>query len=638
MDDEPMWAADRVVAPTLSSAITTPETANEFAIKGNHLTLVKGNQFDCRTKIDPHKHIYEFLGICDMFKYRDTDNEAIRLMMFPLSLTGEAKKWLDKLNEETWDELRTVFNSRFFHPALFDRLLEEIRAFSQHKNESLTDAWLRMKEMIKNCHGHNLSKGNIIKIFNHGLNEITQEVLNVTTGGIFLYKTPNQAYQLLEDKVLLKLDWAKNQKTKSSLKKTIAFATEADNYQASIQNLETKFDRLADKQSGRPSGSLPSNTQPNPKGSSSQPYQPHQVSDKDKTGLGYKAASPTVEGFVNSSKILEKQENKSDKGNHEVFPPFTGNYMPSKHDLRLIDEHFESESVDVLLFHQVMVNTAKGKVVVNVVKGNGFNGVKASACWEWRPKKNVLDHVSKHNNASMTLERLYYIDAQGRSKLGSTNSDDEDEEPTPQPKLTNPKPVKETPILKPYKPKTPYPQRLRKDKMEAQYGKFLDLIRVVGINHCKDANLVFNWEKCHFMVNEGIVLGHKVSSAGLEVDKEKIKVISKLPPPTNMKDKKGTENVVADHLTRIDNDETSDDSEVDDNFPGETLIEIKTKDEPWFADFANYLVGDIVPKGMTYQQKNKLFFDLKHYFWEEPYLFKVCSDGMIRRCISGLET
>ncbi|GKA28041.1 reverse transcriptase domain-containing protein [Tanacetum coccineum] len=94
-----------------------------------------------------------------------------------------------------------------------------------------------------------------------------------------------------------------------------------------------------------------------------------------------------------------------------------------------------------------------------------------------------------------------------------------------------------------------------------------------------------------------------------------------------IKDRKGTENVAADHLSRLENDETSDDSEVDDNFPGETLMEINTKDEPWFADFANYLVGNIIPKGMTYQQKNKFFSDLKHYFWEEPYLFKVCSDG-----------
>ncbi|GJU38067.1 reverse transcriptase domain-containing protein [Tanacetum coccineum] len=53
---------------------------------------------------------------------------------------------------------------------------------------------------------------------------------------------------------------------------------------------------------------------------------------------------------------------------------------------------------------------------------------------------------------------------------------------------------------------------------------------------CKDAHLVLNWEKCHFMVKEGIVLGHKVSGAGLEVDKAKINVILELPPPTNIKD------------------------------------------------------------------------------------------------------
>ncbi|GJY36385.1 hypothetical protein Tco_0421763 [Tanacetum coccineum] len=92
------------------------------------------------------------------------------------------------------------------------------------------------------------------------------------------------------------------------------------------------------------------------------------------------------------------------------------------------------------------------------------------------------------------------------------------------------------------------------------------------------------------------------------------------------------------HPYSIDNNESSDHSEVDDNFSGETLMEIDTRNEPWFTDFANYLVGDIIPKGMTYQQKNKFFSDLKHYFWEEPYLFKLCSDGMIRRCVSGPET
>ncbi|GJS72591.1 hypothetical protein Tco_0705432 [Tanacetum coccineum] len=62
------------------------------------------------------------------------------------------------------------------------------------------------------------------------------------------------------------------------------------------------------------------------------------------------------------------------------------------------------------------------------------------------------------------------------SSVFQCSDDEEDEEPTPQPKT---KPVKETPLPKPYKPKIPYPQRLRKEKMEAQYRKFLDMIRAV---------------------------------------------------------------------------------------------------------------------------------------------------------------
>ncbi|GKC86720.1 reverse transcriptase domain-containing protein, partial [Tanacetum coccineum] len=55
------------------------------------------------------------------------------------------------------------------------------------------------------------------------------------------------------------------------------------------------------------------------------------------------------------------------------------------------------------------------------------------------------------------------------------------------------------------------------------------------LKRCEDTNLVLNWEKCHFMVKEGIVLGHKISKSRIEVDREKVDVIAKLPPPTSVK-------------------------------------------------------------------------------------------------------
>nr|GEY26044.1 putative ribonuclease H-like domain-containing protein [Tanacetum cinerariifolium] len=76
-----------------------------------------------------------------------------------------------------------------------------------------------------------------------------------------------------------------------------------------------------------------------------------QVSDKDKTRLGYKAASPALENFVNSSKMIENQENvrsRSDKGYHAVPPHYIGNFIPPKPDLMFIDEQVESESVNVV--------------------------------------------------------------------------------------------------------------------------------------------------------------------------------------------------------------------------------------------------------------------------------------------------
>nr|GEX80341.1 reverse transcriptase domain-containing protein [Tanacetum cinerariifolium] len=296
------------------------------------------------------------------------------------------------------------------------------------------------------------------------------------------------------------------------------------------------------------------------------------------------------------------------------------------------------------------------------------------------------------------------------------------------------------------------------------------------LKRCEDTNLCLNWEKSHFMVKEGIVVGHKISKNGIEVDKAKVDVISKLPHPTAVKgirsflghvgfyrrkltkapilitpdwdlvfelmcnasdfaigallgkrqekhfrpihyasktmteaesnytttkkemlavvyafeklwsyliknksivytdhsalkyffakkdskarllrwvlllqeftfkviNTKGAENLAADHLSRLENPHQNvlDPKEINGSFPLEklNLVSFRGKSStPWFTDVVNYHAGNFVVKGMSSQQKNKLFKDVKHYFWDDPFLFKICADQVIQRCIHDQE-
>ncbi|XP_038695435.1 uncharacterized protein LOC119992714 [Tripterygium wilfordii] len=325
------------------------------------------------------------------------------------------------------------------------------------------------------------------------------------------------------------------------------------------------------------------------------------------------------------------------------------------------------------------------------------------------------------------------------------------------------------------------------------------------LQRCQETNLILNWEKCHFMVRRGIVLGHVVSHDGIEVDKAKIDLIKNLPPPTSVKgvrsflghagfyrrfikdfskitrplcdllakdavftfdkecleafnvlkhaltsspiisapnwslpfelmcdasdyavgavlgqkdgkashviyyasrtlndaqlnysttekellavvfalekfraylvgskvivytdhaalkyllnkkdakprlirwilllqefdleikDKKGSENVVADHLSRIVEEGFCQTNKVpiNETFPDEQLFIVHSK-EPWYADFVNYLACGVLHEGLTFQEKKRFLASVKHYYWEDPYLFKHGPDQIIRRCV-----
>ncbi|GJW29688.1 hypothetical protein Tco_0046563 [Tanacetum coccineum] len=99
-------------------------------------------------------------------------------------------------------------------------------------------------------------------------------------------------------------------------------------------------------------------------------------------------------------------------------------------------------------------------------------------------------------------------------------------------------------------------------------------------------------------------------------------------------DKKGSENLAADHLSRLENThkDVLENKDINENFPLETLRVISSESTPWFADYANFHAGNFIIKGMTTQQKKKFFKDVKHYLWDYPYLFRIKCDQIIEGC------
>jgi hypothetical protein len=100
-----------------------------------------------------------------------------------------------------------------------------------------------------------------------------------------------------------------------------------------------------------------------------------------------------------------------------------------------------------------------------------------------------------------------------------------------------------------------------------------------------------------------------------------------------IRDKKGSENVVADYLSRLLHEEEEENElPLNENFPDEQLFAVKVK-LLWYADIVNYLIAKVFPPGMSSQERKRLMSISRHYYWDEPYLFKFCHDQIIRRCV-----
>ncbi|GJT09783.1 reverse transcriptase domain-containing protein [Tanacetum coccineum] len=176
--------AELLQAPTegYEDAIVVPEIeAANFEIKHGLLTLVQNKQFFGHDKEDPHAHIRYFNKITSTLRYPNVPTTSIKLMLFPFSLEGAARIWLEKeppRSIQTWDDLVAKFINQFFPPSKTTNLRNEITNFKQRFDESFSEAWDRFKDLLRACPHHGFSELHQLDTFYNALNVNDQDSLN----------------------------------------------------------------------------------------------------------------------------------------------------------------------------------------------------------------------------------------------------------------------------------------------------------------------------------------------------------------------------------------------------------------------------------------------------------------------------
>ncbi|GJX58726.1 reverse transcriptase domain-containing protein [Tanacetum coccineum] len=553
MDDN-RTMAQLLEAPTegYEDAIVVPEiTANNFEIKHGLLNLVQNKQFFGHDKEDPHAHIRYFNKITSTMKFPNVPSTSVKLMIFSFSLEGAAQIWLEKEPPRsilTWDDLVSKFINKFFPPSKTTNLRNEITRFQQKFDETFYEAWDRFNDLLRGCPHHGFSELHQLDTFYNALNSNDQDSLNSAAGGNFLDKMPRECLKIIESKSKVRQSRSKAVVAKINQPPTFqAPAYQApvppapgvskpdfDNYvkanDAVMQNMQNQMANITDlitkfvnsnTASTSGSGSLPSNTIANPKGDvkaittrSGVSYNGPQISSppkekenepevtKDTVQPSTKNIQPPV--VQTNDQIIEpvvasktKQPAYPSRANKEKLRE-KDNLLASKFMEIFRNLHFELSFADALL-HMPKFAPMFRKLLNDKDKMIELTKTPVKSSCEDPPDLELKDLPS----------HLEYAFLEGDDKLPviiAKNLKDEDKTDRPDCKV----------------------QLQRRVNL-----KILELIKQEVIK-LLDAGLIYPISDSPW-VKKGIVLGHKISKSGIEVDKSKVDVIAKLPHPTTVK-------------------------------------------------------------------------------------------------------
>nr|GEX42217.1 reverse transcriptase domain-containing protein [Tanacetum cinerariifolium] len=512
-----------------------------------------------------------------------------------------------QINANNFELKQTLIN-------LTTYLRNEITNFLQKSNETFNEAWERFKDLLRQCPHHGFSELHQLDTFYNALNQNDQDALDSAARGNFLDKIPCECLSIIESKSKVRYSRSRVTDVRANSNAPPPPSSSHSN-SFDLQQIATSLEDKLDIRMNRFEKSL--NDMKNsfitptaPPKAVVEVYQQEPIEVTTDTEL------PSPKDIQPPFVQVEVQLDKPAEEPFVVIPKAKANLpYPSRHQkkkLREKDDILAAKFMEIFLdlhfelsFTDALIHMPKFTPMFKKLLNNKDKLIELT--------KTPLNEIAQqHDDQSLTLKcgdtpSISYNNFQSLNKY--------------EPIVSN-----SSPTLTPFNESDFYLKEIE--------------------NCLNDDSNSEEIEDFEFDMERDIL----ILEAFLNNDPE---------PPSNQKDyfssvrkdlkefdfkvidSKGAENYAADHLSRLENPYKNvfDPKEINETFPLESLNKVAHKDPstPWFADFTNYHVGNFIIKGMTSQQKKKFFKDARHYFWDDPYLFRTCPDQIIRRCVAGKE-
>nr|GEV29271.1 reverse transcriptase domain-containing protein [Tanacetum cinerariifolium] len=628
---------DAIVVPAI--------TADNFELKHGLLTLVQNNQFFGHDKEDPHAYVRYFNKITSTLKFPNIPDTSIKLMLFSFSFEGAARIWLEKEPPRsifTWDDLVSKFINQFFPPS-----------------------------KTTNLQLHQLGT------FYNVLNSKDQDSLNSAAGGNFLDKMPRECLAIIESK----------SKVRYSRNKPVVAKVSTD---ASISGISPDVVELKEMVKALLLDKKSQNQSP-------VPVKAVEESCVTCGGAHSYRNCPATDDFDADPRvplILRRSFLKTERALIDVFEgeltlrvgkeaitfnlDQTSRYSANYSDMTakrfdVIDMACEEYSQEVLGFSDTIssgnhtpyydpIVSATSPTLTPFGNSDFLLEEELKIC-EANSDKSLVDEPPVVELKDLPTH-LEYAFLEGMAEcltladLGAS--------------------INLMPFSMWKRLSLPdlTPTCMTLELADRSISRWLELqrmstLRLVVLDGGKNWLMNFKTRSSHVKIDRGGSFSSQIRAApSRENGKSKLnrriwnvwelQGKSDLVKITDMsmrvlfimsierlvlnksKETMFKLKVINDHLSRLENPHQNvlDPKEINESFPLETLNLVSTRGNQstlWFADFANYHAGNFIVRGMSSQQKRKFFKDVKHYFWDGPYLFKICADQVIRRCVSGQE-